>query len=79
MTKTIKTKSPDPMAGPDPSQLAAVRAFAFAHGPTWREELLQAWLTGEDTRAPDGHLLRQVRNRYGPAWLSSFTQEPVAV
>lgn len=57
------------LVGPNPEQLAAVAAFAARHGRTWRADLAGAWLNGSDAREPHGHLLRQVRNQHGPAWL----------
>jgi hypothetical protein len=53
-----------------PEQRHAVQSFADRHGPNWRGDLLDAWLNGSDAREPDGHLLRQVRNKLGPTWLS---------
>jgi hypothetical protein len=58
---------------PSAEQLAAVAAFAGRHGRDWRYALADAWSTGRDTREPDGHLLRQVRNICGPAWLATVT------
>ena len=49
-------------------------AFATRHGRTWRADLAAAWLSGRDAAEPDGHLLRQVRNRFGPAWLRDVTR-----
>jgi hypothetical protein len=53
--------------------VAAVAAFATRHGRSWRAELAAAWLSGRDANEPDGHLLRQVRNRFGPRWLRDVT------
>jgi YD repeat-containing protein len=61
------------MAGPTADQVAAVAAFATRHGRSWRAELAAAWLSGRDANEPDGHLLRQVRNRFGPRWLRDVT------
>ena len=36
------------------------------------------WLSGTDAAAPGGHLLRQVRNTYGPRWLRSVTLADLA-
>lgn len=63
---------------PSPEQLAAVAAFAARHGRDWRYALVDAWLTGRDAREPDGHLLRQVRNTCGPAWLATVTTAELA-
>jgi len=57
--------------GPTPEQLRAIQAFANKHGAHWKSALLTAWLTGRDEREPHSHLLRQVRNRFGPVWLNS--------
>lgn len=54
---------------PTPEQLAAVRQFRDKYGRGWREGLLNAWMNGRDASEPDGHLLRQVRNQFGPTWL----------
>jgi len=56
---------------PSPDQLAAVAAYAARHGRTWRADLAAAWWTGRDAAEPAGHLLRQVRNTYGPSWLAT--------
>ena len=69
---------PDEPAGPSPDQLAAVAAYAARHGRTWRAALATAWSTGRDAAEPDGHLLRQVRNSHGPAWLATVTLAELA-
>jgi hypothetical protein len=68
----------DEPAGPSPDQLSAVAAYAARHGRAWRAALATAWLTGRDTAEPDGHLLRQVRNTYGPTWLATVTLADLA-
>lgn len=60
---------------PNPEQLAAVAAYAERHGAQWKNKLHMAWLTGNDTSEPQGALLRQVRNQYGPKWLTKVTKE----
>lgn len=67
----VRVQEDLPKIVPTPEQLAAVAAFALRHGLAWKEALASAWWNGSDCREPDGHLLRQVRNRYGPAWLES--------
>jgi hypothetical protein len=61
------------MAGPTDDQVQAVAAFMTRHGRTWRADLAAAWLSGRDVNEPNGHLLRQVRNRFGPRWLRDVT------
>lgn len=52
-------------------QRGALSAFAGKHGDRWKQRLLDAWMTGRDAAEPDGHALRQLRNRFGPSWLAS--------
>lgn len=63
---------PEPVIeGPNQAQLAALQAFATKYGAQWKNKLEAAWAKGSDEREPDGALLRQVRNQYGPEWLRS--------
>jgi len=60
---------------PSPEQLAAVRAFATRYGRTWKAMLRTAWTDGRYpyyVSSDDRALLQQVRNAYGPAWLTKF-------
>jgi len=57
---------------PSPQQLAALKTFASRHGRQWKRALNNAWLDGSDAREPDGHLLRQIRNHFGPQWLKRY-------
>lgn len=61
-------KSLDPV--PSVEQLEALQAFANSH-EKWKEALCAVWARGDDDRMPRGHLLRQVRNQFGPDWLMS--------
>lgn len=60
------------MNNPNPAQLQAIREYAARKGVIWKEHLLQAWMNGSDANEPDGHLLRQVRNEFGPVWLNQY-------
>lgn len=51
-------------------QREALTTFAAKHGSRWKDRLLDAWMTGRDASEPNGHALRQVRNRFGPSWLA---------
>ena len=60
---------------PSAEQLAAVEAFAAKYGKLrggWQEHLITCWMSGADAREPSGHLLRQVRNQFGPSWLAKY-------
>ena len=46
--------------------------FAKKHGTLWRAELPTMWWTGDDARQPNGYLLRQIRNQFGPVWLANL-------
>lgn len=60
------------MATPNQQQLDAVHKYASRYGRSWKEHLSNAWWNGDDVREPDGHLLRQVRNYFGPRWLKQY-------
>lgn len=57
---------------PTPDQLQRLVRYAERHGRDWKSHLTLDWSTGKDVSQPDGHLLRQVRNQMGPAWLAKF-------
>lgn len=55
-----------------PEHLEALQIFARAHTHNWKQELNRAWVTGnypEASRLPE---LQQIRNTYGPTWLTRF-------
>lgn len=58
------------LAQPNAEQMARIKAFASCAGVMWKEVLSSAWSNGTDTNYRDGHLLRQVRNEFGPEWLA---------
>ena len=65
MTRTLST-----------AQLNALRSFARANGPRWRLALNDAWSTGNYHRysgAGDSASLQQIRNTFGPTWLTVFS------
>ncbi len=59
----------------EPEQRAALIAFRDKYGRTWKTELNDRWLNGKDASEPNGHLLRQIRNRQGPTWLNNLKRE----
>ncbi len=50
-------------------QLKALRDFAAIYGRCWKQELREAWMSGDGR---DTGELRQLRNTLGPSWLISF-------
>lgn len=60
--------------GPNPEQMEAILAFKERHGRFWKTKLGDMWLDGRDASQPGGHLLRQVRNTFGPQWLANFKE-----
>lgn len=57
---------------PNFAQVEALLAFKAKHRRLWKEKLNTAWCTGKDCAEPNGALLRQVRNEFGPSWLHAF-------
>ena len=60
------------MDEPNEQQMEAIKAFAKKYGRYWKSDLGAAWANGRDINEPNGHLLRQVRNNFGPKWLMKF-------
>lgn len=54
-------------AEPSPAEVAALRAFANAHGRYWKAELRRQWMN-----ASASPTLHHLRNRLGPAWLCGY-------
>jgi len=50
-------------------QLECLQAFKTKHGRQWKAKLRELWMRGTDANEPQGHLLRQVRNRVSPSGL----------
>ena len=53
-------------------QRARLCKFRSDHPRDWKAHLANLWWNGKDANLPDGHLLRQIRNQYGPVWLNSL-------
>lgn len=47
--------------------------FKVQHGPTWRNQLQNLWLTGDDIRQPQGALLREIKNLVYQGKVDIFT------
>jgi len=61
------------MATRQPTQIeiAALRAFAAAHGRNWKSELVCTYWY--NARVWNGlHVLHAIRNTFGPKWLYRF-------
>lgn len=58
----------------NPEQRQRLEEFAKKHGSTWRATLHNMWWTGDDARQTNGHLLRQIRNQFGPVWLANLKE-----
>jgi hypothetical protein len=53
-------------------QLAVVEAWAKQHGRTWKADLRAAWANGNYNGFQGSSLLQQLRNTFGPSWLTAF-------
>ena len=58
---------------PTSAQVDALRGFAQRHGRYWKSKLKALWIDGKEERHPDAYLLRQVRNEFGPKWLTRLS------
>lgn len=53
-------------------QLKVLLEYAAHYGIAWKECLTDEWADGTDDKCHNGHLLRQIRNQFGPEWLQAF-------
>ena len=60
------------MKQPNQEQIDALNEYRAKHGNKWAARLLGEWLTGRDASQENGHLLRQIRNQFGPQWLGKW-------
>jgi hypothetical protein len=54
---------------PTVEQLDALKKFAAIYGRNWKQELRDAWMSGDGRDIGE---LRQLRNTLGPSWLNRF-------
>ncbi len=65
-----------------PDELEALRAFAAAHGRSWKRALAETYWPrarlwrDDDGSTAHGEALHGLRNRLGPAWLARFQLAP---
>lgn len=55
-----------------PEQIAALAAYATAHGRFWRADLRFHWERGGGVDGPHGCILYALRNTHGPSWLARY-------
>lgn len=71
---TVDNPSWDDLTPEQCERLIGFRIYCGMRGLPWKEELSHLWATGQDEGQRDGHLLRQIRNRLGPAWLINLPE-----
>ena len=58
-------------------QRQSLKQFASANGRNWKSELRTLWMNGAYHYAvlggADAAMLQQVRNEFGPTWLTRFS------
>lgn len=69
---TYSEPSWDDLTDEQATCLLDFRASCMRRGVEWKEELLALWCTGRDAAQRGGHLLRQIRNQFGPSWLAAL-------
>ena len=55
-----------------PAQYSALQRYARRHGRNWKSRLHGDWSSGRDAQEDGGAFLRQIRNIFGPSWLSGY-------
>ncbi len=60
------------MTTPTTSQILALQQFATLHGRTWKSMLRRRWERGDWMSDEPSCELQQVRNAFGPSWLTRF-------
>jgi hypothetical protein len=58
--------------GLSPEQEKALVNFAAKYGRRWKSQLNYKWMSGHDCSEEGGNYLRQIRNEFGPAWLTKY-------
>lgn len=56
---------------PTVEQWEALKAWAATHGRCWKQALRDAWMDGDYGTFAEAGLLQQIRNTFGPHWLSA--------
>jgi hypothetical protein len=62
---------------PTPEQAQAIREWAAQTGRTWKSALREAWMTGDYGAFEKSNLLQQLRNQFGPTWLTRFSLKSI--
>jgi hypothetical protein len=61
---------------PSPEQIESLKRFAVAHGRSWKQILRDAWMAGGYDATTGQYIdgpLQQIRNTFGPSWLTRFS------
>lgn len=67
-----KKVKPSSLSDLTPEQQSALLDYAAWAGPSWKDKLTSDWMrAGTDWSGPY-HLLHQIRNNFGPSWLSTL-------
>ena len=57
---------------PNAEQIAALEDFKRLWGRCWKKELKVCWTCGQYPDSVDSRLLQQIRNQFGPMWLTRW-------
>lgn len=55
-----------------PEQRAWLLGFKEANGRTWKDKLMTHWMNGTDDSLNESWFARQIRNNFGPTWLTKM-------
>jgi hypothetical protein len=66
---------------PSPEQIESLKRFAAANGRNWKQVLRDAWMAGGYDATTGQYIdgpLQQIRNSFGPSWLTRFSLKGAA-
>lgn len=58
---------------PSSEQMQALIEWSEYKGRAWKQALRDAWMTGDYDSFEKSNFLQQLRNSFGPSWLTQFS------
>jgi hypothetical protein len=64
---------------PTAEQIAVLHTWSSKHGRTWKSKLREAWMTGDYDGFEGSRYLQQIRNTFGPSWMTRVKFSPAPI